>query len=593
LTKGKANFDALKNYSMLHTFHIPVLGLAFSVDTPIKVAPLGISSVTSIVDDFLLERMRKYYSESMDYMFTPINTLVPDYRTKRITAYLNTMERIVQEKVAAMKRERLADQGELNRYYHLLPEQSPLKQTFLRYLAMEEGAAKKAVEDHLRNAVRPGSIDVNIMAKVDKLNKRADGEEDLSDALAALKGYAESELHSNLILSAGMNPRLYAYLEEFPDFFVNTAGEVRKKIVLKVSDYRSALIQAKFLAKKALWVQEFRIESGLNCGGHAFATEGHLLGPVLEEFKEKRTEMHKELESIYLAACLDKSLPTHTPPLQKITVQGGIGTAEENRFLLEHYALDGTGWGSPFLLVPEATTVDRATLDALTASHPEDYYLSGSSPLGIPFNNFRHSGMEKLRLARIAKGRPGSPCVKKFLVSNTEFTAEPICTASREYQNLKIKEIEARTLYSPEEINAVTEKACLCDGLATAAYLKYDLLKPRESSAVAICPGPNLAYFSRTYGLEEMVQHIYGEVDLLEGIERPHMFINELRLYVNYLRKELEDKNLDDKKRKSLVKFRAQLCTGINYYRNLTHTFKIDDLQELSALEAEVLQLLP
>lgn len=50
-----------------------------------------------------------------------------------------------------------------------------------------------------------------------------------------------------------------------------------KKVVIKVSDYRSALIQGKYLAKKGIWVSEFRIESGLNCGGHAFATDGYLL----------------------------------------------------------------------------------------------------------------------------------------------------------------------------------------------------------------------------------------------------------------------------------------------------------------------------
>ena len=33
---------------MSHTFHIPVLGLGYSVDTPLKVARYGISSVVSI-----------------------------------------------------------------------------------------------------------------------------------------------------------------------------------------------------------------------------------------------------------------------------------------------------------------------------------------------------------------------------------------------------------------------------------------------------------------------------------------------------------------------------------------------------------------
>jgi hypothetical protein len=32
---------------MSHAFHIPVLGLGFSIDTPLKVARYGISSVIS------------------------------------------------------------------------------------------------------------------------------------------------------------------------------------------------------------------------------------------------------------------------------------------------------------------------------------------------------------------------------------------------------------------------------------------------------------------------------------------------------------------------------------------------------------------
>ena len=41
--------------SRVHSFHIPVLGLAFSIDTPIRVARFGISSVISIVDDILID----------------------------------------------------------------------------------------------------------------------------------------------------------------------------------------------------------------------------------------------------------------------------------------------------------------------------------------------------------------------------------------------------------------------------------------------------------------------------------------------------------------------------------------------------------
>ena len=135
--------------------------------------------------------------------------------------------------------------------------------------------------------MHPGSIDVNIMTKVDKANFDESGQlpVEFNDAHASLRGFAESSLSSSVVLSAGMNPRLYSYFEKFPDFFPGTDGELTKKIILKVSDFRSALIQGKFLAKKGLWVSEFRIESGLNCGGHAFATDGYLMGPILEEFK--------------------------------------------------------------------------------------------------------------------------------------------------------------------------------------------------------------------------------------------------------------------------------------------------------------------
>src|SRR5690606_5439740 len=134
------------------------------------------------------------------------------------------------------------------------------------------------------------------------------------------------------------------------------------------------------------------------------------------------------------------------------------------------------------------------TLQALSIANKEDFYVSGASPLGVPFNNFRHSTAEKNRLDRIQQGRPGAPCTKKYLISNTEFTVEPICTASREYQHKKIKELETIELSTADyqkRFDAIVEKTCLCEGLAASAYLKYDTLKPKENPAVSICPGPN------------------------------------------------------------------------------------------------------
>jgi hypothetical protein len=562
---------------MSHTFHIPVLGLGFSIDTPLKVARYGISSVMSIVDDDLIERMREYHSAQNELPFIPIAKKDTDARAQRITAYLNLVDDLVDGQFNYLCDQPFETGSDICRYFELLPEGSQLKAGYDLMGEYPEGVSKDIFQKILRRRMNRGSIDVNIMSKVDRMNFTAAGDymgDENTDAQAALRGFAKSKLCSAVILSAGMNPKLYSYLETFDAFFPDEDGALQKKIILKVSDFRSALIQAKFLAKKGLWVSEFRVESGLNCGGHAFATEGYLLGPILEEFKQKREGMVEELFNLYQPAITQRGLKCTNAFKQRLTVQGGIGTAAENSFLIENYHLDATGWGSPFLLVPETTNVDEETLLQLCGAAETDYYLSASSPLGILFNNFRLASSETQRLARIATGKPGSPCTKKYLCTNTEFTVQPICTASREYQNLKIDQLQSSGLDADdyeEQYNAVTEKICLCEGLCSSAYIKYNISKPKENKAVAICPGPNLAYFNRAYSLDEMVKHIYGKLDLLTNIKRPHMFIKELNLYIDYLQTDIQShlKGLNDKKAKQLEKFKGQLQSGIAYYKNL------------------------
>jgi len=589
---------------MSHTFHIPVLGLAYSVDTPIKVARYGISSVVSIVDDILIERMRQLYTEKINEVFVPIDPKETDFRSKRITAYLNLVKKTVDNQFETLRHQAFEKDTDLTRYFSLLPENSPLKIKYHQMLNEQNPEKCFSLQNELRNEIEKGEIQVNIMAKVDRMNPNTTGEQ-ISDALSALKGFAESELNTPVVLSAGMNPRLYSYLENFQEFLPDQFSNFRKSIILKVSDFRSALIQAKFLAKKGLWVSEFRVESGLNCGGHAFATEGYLLGPILEEFKTKKEEMIDELYQIYTRAIEEKGIQLSSVPKLRISVQGGIGTSDENDFLMNHYQLDATGWGSPFLLVPEATNVDDETLELLSTASHSDFYISGSSPLGIPFNNFRKSTAEKQRLERIAKGRPGSPCVKKFLASNTEFTEQPICTASREYQNLKIKQLEAENLEPSEfhlKIAAITEKLCLCEGLAAPAYLKNNILKPKESQATVICPGPNIAYFSGKFSLDEMVSHIYGKLNLLNDPNRPNLFVNELNLYVEYLKKDIsrQIQEMTDKKAKYFLKFKEQLENGIEYYKQLipkitdqTEVYRKKMMNELLEIEEKLQYLIP
>jgi hypothetical protein len=248
--------------------------------------------------------------------------------------------------------------------------------------------------------------------------------------------------------------------------------------------------------------------------------------------------------------------------------------------------------------VPEATNVDKDTLQQIANAGQDDFYLSDASPLGVLFNNFKGSSIEKQRLQRIARNRPGSPCTKKYLTSNTEFTEQPICTASREFQRLKIEQLVNRQLTDGQyqkEFEKITEKVCLCEGLAASVYIKNDMLKPRENVSVSICPGPNLAYFSKICSLDEMIGHIYGKNDVLNKLSnRSDIFINELNLYIDYLAKEIANSKLaiNEKKAKYLESFKQQLKQGIDYYRELVpkmKNFGIDYcekvLKDLSASE--------
>jgi hypothetical protein len=415
------------------------------------------------------------------------------------------------------------------------------------------------------------------MTKLDKVNFKAGQALDkmYNDAHAAVRGFAQSKLSSSIILSAGMNPSLFGYMQEFEDFYPKNDGSFKKKIVLKVSDYRSALIQGKYLAKNGLWVSEFRVESGLNCGGHAFATEGYLMGPILEEFKEKRAELQQDLMEVYAKAFEQKGrdLP-QTDPSFKVTAQGGIGTADEHQFMLDHYKLDAVGWGSPFLLVPEATCVDESTRLQLQEAKEEDLYLSGISPLGVPFNNMRNNTKDLDKFARIESGKPGVPCTREFLKSNTEFTEQPICTASKKYQQAKIKSLVESGLTNGalEKAQAkVTEKACICTGLGSPFMLEKGLNLEKNGPGTSVCPGPNMAYYSEQYSLQDMVDHIYGRKNVISREDRPNVFIKELGLYIDYYRNQVEEAagDLNARAIKKLSAFAANLQEGIRYYETL------------------------
>lgn len=562
----------------IHNFHIPVLGVGFSIDAPVKVAKYGISSVMSLVDDTLMEKLRNHYLELMGETYLPISERENDARAKKITAYLNLINRIVKEEFEKLKHSPFEPGSEITKYFEMLPEDSHLKILYSKMLTDSDKTETLKIENQLREQIRPGSIDVNIMTKLDKTNYDADGTSlpvEFNDALAALRGYALSDLESSIIFSAGMNPRLYSYIETFNDFYPDINSNFKKKIVIKISDFRSALIQGKFLAKKGLWVSEFRIESGLNCGGHAFATDGLLMGPILEELKNRKNELIDSLKEIYLPALAKKGISVDETKLNyDLTAQGGIGTSKEQEFLIRYYGVRSAGWGSPFLLVPEVINIDDYTLQRLCDAREEDLYLSEVSPLGVPFNNLRNNSKDIEKLERVELGKPGSPCPKKFLVSNKEFSDKPVCTASITYLNKKIAELK-ENITDPEqfskEFDRITDKVCLCEGLTVTPLILNNIPTPKQSRAVSVCPGPNLAYYSKIATLQEMVDHIYGRINLVTDENRPNFFVKELKLYIDYLEKKIEKSanNFSSQSEEYLNSFRENLISGIRYYKEI------------------------
>ncbi len=548
------------------------MGTGHSIDTPIRVAHFGISSVMSIVDDVLIDKICKHYCEKYNLPFNETSKKDPYARSKRITQYLNAVGKIVSQNLDEIKKLPFYKDNDKSKYFELLPDSSLLKQKYNLLLSLKDENEKSKLESELTNLMSAGSIDVNIMSKVDRTNYAKDGtilSDEFTDAKAALRGFAESDLSSSVVFSAGFNRSLFGYLAQFKDFYRNESGELKKKIIIKVSDYRSALIQGKFLAAKGLEVSEFRIESGLNCGGHAFASQGYLLPSILSEFAANKNQLNEQFRPIiknyYDKAGLNfPESAMSEPPL--ITVQGGIGTSGEAMRLLEDFGCDSTGWGSPFLLVPEATCVDDETLNLLMNAKKEDLYLSNASPLGVPFNNLRKTGSENWTKERAEKGTPGSACPKGFLFSNKEFTDKPICTASRQYQKLKVEEISKSDLPEDEKtklLNSVFEKVCLCEHLGNGALIKLGIT-PKMNSPQSICPGPNVVWFNREYSLKEMVDHIYGRSESLVSTERPHMFCQEIELYVNYFEKIISTMGDTPAEINYLETFRENLENGMD-----------------------------
>lgn len=214
-----------------HSFHIPVMGLAYTIDTPIKVAQFGISSVISIIEDNLVEKMREHYYPLTGKQYTPITISENDYRARRITDYLNLVNQIVNQKLADLKKSSFEAGSDLNKYFEMLPNNSDLRRIFELMTDLRDPEDIQQLEYWLKAHIQPGSIDVNIMTKLDKNNHDKIGNviENGSDAVVALRGYANSNLtNSSVILSAGMNP-FYENLINGISYYRNLSHKINEE----------------------------------------------------------------------------------------------------------------------------------------------------------------------------------------------------------------------------------------------------------------------------------------------------------------------------------------------------------------------------
>ena len=112
----------------LHSFHIPVMGIGFTIDSPLKVSKYGIDSVISLVDDILLEKLRKMYCSKYERTYIEISEKAEDFRAKRITAYLNLIQELALSKFEELKNFTSESTSEVKKYIAMLPDSSKVKQ---------------------------------------------------------------------------------------------------------------------------------------------------------------------------------------------------------------------------------------------------------------------------------------------------------------------------------------------------------------------------------------------------------------------------------------------------------------------------------
>ena len=107
------------------------MGIGFTIDTPLKVSQYGIDSVISLVDDMLLEKLRKMYCRKNDIPYEEISLNTEDFRAKRITSYLNLIDKLAKKQFEDLKNTSFDRGQKLKRFFNMLPDNAAIKQAGL------------------------------------------------------------------------------------------------------------------------------------------------------------------------------------------------------------------------------------------------------------------------------------------------------------------------------------------------------------------------------------------------------------------------------------------------------------------------------
>src|SRR4051812_47355641 len=108
------------------------MGIGFTVDSALRVAKLGISTVMSLADDRLIERVRRHYCDALGLPCLPVTAHDDDPRARRTTAWLDFVDGVVERQMAEIRAQPYRPGTDKWRYVSLLPDSSLIKQRFLR-----------------------------------------------------------------------------------------------------------------------------------------------------------------------------------------------------------------------------------------------------------------------------------------------------------------------------------------------------------------------------------------------------------------------------------------------------------------------------